>query len=154
MSTFDEINIMETFDFINMSHVLEHLFEPKRVLQKCFNMLAPGGELRLSIPNIDSLESRFFGRNWMGLDIPRHIVHFRAKVIKKLLQECGFEHVNIRPQMFASSISESLILLSPGGGQLLGTQLARILYLATIFPASLSYLLGNAGAVEIKAQKP
>ena len=108
----------------------------------------------ISVPNIDSLEARLFGRAWRGLDIPRHAVSFRPKVIERLLHECGFGKVSIRPQMLASSISESIILLLPNGRQLFGSRIARLLYLAMVLPASLSYMLGNAGAIEVTAHKP
>lgn len=150
----DDLTPDAMFDMINLGHVLEHLPEPRRALRLCFEHLASGGELRICVPNIGSLEARLFGRAWRGLDLPRHAIHFRLKVIEQLLQECGFAQVNIRPQMLASSISESLILLLPGGRQLFGSRFARVLYLALVLPASLSYLLGNVGAMEATAHKP
>ncbi|MBA4375971.1 MAG: hypothetical protein C0401_07345 [Anaerolinea sp.] len=150
----EDLQPNEMFDMINLSHVLEHLPEPHQALRLCFEHLAPGGKLRICIPNIGSLEARLFGRAWRGLDPPRHAVHFRPKVIERLLQECGFAQVSIRPQMFASFISESIILLLPNGRQLFGSRVARLLYLAMVLPASLSYMLGNADAIELTAHKP
>ena len=79
----------------------------------------------------------------------------RMTAVKQLLQDIGFEAITFRPAMLASSISESLLLALPEAirYRLLGSRFARLLYLSMIFPASISYLLGNAGAIEITAQK-
>jgi len=155
-SSFEELSPKETFDMIMMSNVLEHLPDPVSAVRKCFELLAPGGKLIIILPNIDSFEAKLFGRYWIGLDIPRHMVHFREHVILRLLKTIGFSVVKIRPAMFASSISESLIMMLPVGirYRFLHSRAARHVYLLTVFPAALSYLLGNRGLIEIVTQKP
>ena len=155
-STLADFSTQQSFDMIIMSQVLEHLPDPLESLERCFKMLSPGGKLFIGIPNFGSAESKLFGKYWMGLDIPRHMVHFSEPVIVSLLKNCGFLVVNIRPAMFASSISESLIMLLPTWirYRFLHSRAARYLYFLTIFPASLSYLLGNRGIIEIVAQRP
>jgi 2-polyprenyl-3-methyl-5-hydroxy-6-metoxy-1,4-benzoquinol methylase len=153
--TLDEFNAQETFAAISMNHVLEHVPDPMATLQRCFNLLSPGGKLYISVPNIDSWEARLFGRDWVGLDVPRHLTHFPEEVLKRLLSDIGFS-VQTRPAMFASFISESLILMLPESlrYQVFYSKLARFLYLLAIFPASVTYLIGNRGVVEFLAQKP
>lgn len=144
------------FDLIVMQHVLEHTQRPAECLRKCFDLLSPGGVLLIALPNLQSAESRFFGRHWVGLDLPRHLVHFREPVLIDLLQSCGYEIVRRRPQMFASSISESLLLLLPEGARrkVMRSAAARALYVSLVFPACISYLFGNRGAIEIHARRP
>lgn len=156
VGTLDDVAPTPTFELINMTHVLEHLGSPRRVLRQCLERLAPGGTLRLGVPNIGSIEARIFGRYWSGLDVPRHVVHFRPSVLARMLEETGFVDVEQRPAMFASSMSESLILSLPGAlrYRFLGSRWARGFYLAMIFPASLSYAVGNAGAIEVSARRP
>ena len=76
------------FDVITLSHVLEHLHDPKGVLQACHRLLKPGGQLWLETPNIDSLGHRQYGRNWRGLEPPRHLVLFnpRSLTLRALLR--------------------------------------------------------------------
>jgi SAM-dependent methyltransferase len=153
----EELDLDQTnYAFINLSHVLEHLPKPRASLARCFDLLEPGGTLRIVVPNFGGWESRVFGRCWSGLDLPRHLVHFRRSVIRGLLRDVGFEGIADRPAMFASSFSESMILALPEKWRRRGlaSRLARWLYLAVIFPASCSYALGNAGALEITARKP
>lgn len=145
----------QSFDIIVMSQVLEHLPDPIVSLRKCYELLSPGGKLFLGIPNFGSYEAKLFGKYWRGLDIPRHMVHLSEPVILRILKNCGFSIINVRPAMFASSISESLILLLPAWirYRFQHSHAARFLYYLTIFPAALSYLLGNRGIIEIIAQR-
>ena len=154
--TLGDVATTPAFDLINMTHVLEHLARPRQALRQCLERLAPGGKLRLGVPNIGSIEAKVFGRYWIGLDVPRHVVHFRPSVLARLLEETGFVDVEQRPAMLASSISESLMLALPGAlrYRLLGSRWARGIYLSMIFPASLSYAVGNAGAIEVTARRP
>ena len=156
VGTLDDVATTPAFDLINMTHVLEHLARPRQALRQCLERLAPGGTLRLGVPNIGSIEAKIFGRYWIGLDVPRHVVHFRPSVLAHLLEETGFVDVEQRPAMFASSMSESLILALPSAlrYRLLGSRWARGVYLSMIFPASLSYAVGNAGAIEVRARRP
>ena len=156
VGTLDDVAPTPAFDLINMTHVLEHLAQPRDALRQCRERLAPGGTLRLGVPNIGSLEAKIFGRYWIGLDVPRHVVHFRPSVLVRLLEEAGFVDVRQRPAMLASSLSESLLLALPAvlRYRLLGSRWARGLYLSMLLPASLSYALGNAGAIEVIARRP
>ena len=154
-STLADLSTQKCFDMIVVSQVLEHLPDPAESLQKCFKLLSSGGKLFIGIPNFGSYEAKLFGKYWIGLDIPRHMVHFSEPVVRRLLEDCGFSIVTIRPAMFASSISESLIMLLPEvvRYRFLHSRAARYLYLLTIFPAALSYFLGNRAFIEIVAQR-
>jgi len=88
----------ESFDVITMWHSLEHVHDPASVLREARNLLAPGGKVVISVPNIDSLPFRWFGRHWFGLDLPRHLTHFTPSSLLEMLQRCGLatepiEHV-------------------------------------------------------------
>src|SRR5262249_17365759 len=47
-------------------------------------------KLVISVPNIDSLPFRWFGRHWFGLELPRHLTHFTPGSLLAMLQRCGF----------------------------------------------------------------
>jgi len=155
-ATLNDLGEEEKYDLINISHVLEHLPNPYQALNKCFCLLNPKGKMRICVPNIGSAEAKAFGRYWRGLDVPRHLAHFRPDMISHIMCEIGFANINIRPQMLASSISESITLLMPKSlrYRFLNARNARLLYLSLVFPASLSYMLGNAGSIEVTANRP
>jgi SAM-dependent methyltransferase len=80
----------ECFDVITMWQSLEHVHAPREVLREAHRLLAPGGKLIVAVPNIDSLAFRWFGRNWVGLDLPRHLTHFTPWTLPLMLERTGF----------------------------------------------------------------
>lgn len=100
-----------SFDLVVLSHVVEHLHDPKAVLLKVRSWLVDDGILLLRCPNIASLESRLFGRFWFGLDVPRHLSHFSKSTLYRMLQATGFVPITTRPQLQASSLSGSILHL-------------------------------------------
>jgi SAM-dependent methyltransferase len=79
-----------SFDLITMWQTLEHVHEPLEALRDAYRLLAPGGELMVSLPNIDSLPFRIFGHAWLGLDLPRHLTHFTPPTLHAMLEHAGF----------------------------------------------------------------
>jgi SAM-dependent methyltransferase len=78
---------------ITMFHVLEHLYDPLAYIESAHALLAPHGRLILQVPNAASWQFLMLGENWIGVDVPRHLVTFRASDIEALLERCGFEVV-------------------------------------------------------------
>jgi predicted SAM-dependent methyltransferase len=79
-----------------MSHVIEHVHDPVGVLKSCFELLRPGGVLWLETPNICSFGHETFGRNWRGLEPPRHLVIFSPASMRGALEVAGFSTVEIQ----------------------------------------------------------
>jgi SAM-dependent methyltransferase len=103
------------FAAITMFHVLEHLYDPSAYIQAAWRLLKPGGKLVIQVPNASSWQFLLFGEHWNGLDIPRHLINFRATDIQHLLEENSFQLVRKKyfslrdnPAGFASSIAPSL----------------------------------------------
>lgn len=80
----------DIFDVITLSHVIEHVHDPVKLLKACHNLLKPGGQLWLQTPNIDSFGHKLFQKNWRGLESPRHLVLFNRKSLKLALRKAGF----------------------------------------------------------------
>jgi len=155
LGTLETAALQGPYDRIVMKHVLEHVTNPVECFERCRDLLAPSGVLCIAVPNIDSVEAAVFARFWMGLDVPRHLLHFRERVLVRFLERFGFEIEHVRPQLMPSTLSESLLLLLPEHlrRRVLGSWLAHALYLLLIFPAAVSYSLGNRPALEVRARK-
>jgi SAM-dependent methyltransferase len=80
-----------SFAGITMSHVLEHLSDPRAYVEAARNLLQPDGRLVIFVPNAASLQFAVLGRRWNGLDVPRHLVDYRDRDVERLLESCGFE---------------------------------------------------------------
>lgn len=80
----------ESFDVVTLWQVLEHLDKPGNYLAEINRILKRDGVLVISIPNIDSFQSRFSGNKWFHLDLPRHQCHFTPRTISKLMNDSKF----------------------------------------------------------------
>ena len=78
------------FDAVTLSHVIEHLHDPAEDLRIVHRLLRPGGLLWIATPNLEALGLRRFGRDWLGLDPPRHLVLFTRASLEELLRGSGF----------------------------------------------------------------
>ena len=54
----------KVFDNISLFHVLEHVHDPKRLLQKCHSLLSDGGTIAVAVPN-EVTSFRAVVRTWM-----------------------------------------------------------------------------------------
>lgn len=90
-------NEREAFEGITMNHVIEHVHYPRAVLQACHRLLKPCGWLWIETPNLEGQGHARYRENWVGLDIPRHLVVFTYRSLMRLLQEVGFARVEQLP---------------------------------------------------------
>jgi len=77
------------FDVITCFDVLEHMYQPLRVMTKVREWLKPNGIFYVQVPNIDSAEARLFRSYWHGLEMPRHLFHFNPKSLATLADGAG-----------------------------------------------------------------
>jgi SAM-dependent methyltransferase len=85
----------ESFDVITCFDVLEHLYEPRRVMARVGEWLKPGGMFYVLVPNVDSAEARVFGSYWHGLELPRHLFHYSPASLKFLAESAGLRQVSL-----------------------------------------------------------
>jgi 2-polyprenyl-3-methyl-5-hydroxy-6-metoxy-1,4-benzoquinol methylase len=83
-----------SFDLITLWNVLEHLDNPVADIRRMASLLKKGGWLVFSIPNMESLDAKLFGRYWIGWDLPRHLYFFPQNQLKQILQEAGLRLVD------------------------------------------------------------
>lgn len=93
-SPLTKLNLLpNSFDLITLFQVLEHLPDPKKHLELCYQLLKKDGLLIIDVQNYSSPEAKIFGPNWYGLDIPRHLSQFRKSDLLSLIQQYGFAKV-------------------------------------------------------------
>lgn len=96
-----------SFDVITMWQSLEHVHAPREVLREAHRLLVPGGQLLVAVPNIDSLPYRWFGSDWIGLDLPRHLTHFTPLTLGLMLERTGFRVGSIQMARHANWLRRS-----------------------------------------------
>lgn len=91
-----DINVLdssERYDFITLSHIVEHVYDPVELLRNCYGLLNHGGVLWLETPNIESKGYAYYKSNWRGLEPPRHIILFNMKSLNEMLLAAGFQMI-------------------------------------------------------------
>lgn len=83
----------DCFDAITVSHVIEHVYDPKELMANCYRLLKPGGYFWIETPNINSYGHSEFKGDWRGLEPPRHLQLVSWELLQVLLDEAGFNHV-------------------------------------------------------------
>jgi SAM-dependent methyltransferase len=85
----------ESFDVITCFDVLEHLYEPRRIMDRVGEWLKPGGIFYVLVPNVNSAEARVFGSYWHGLELPRHLFHYTPASLKFLAKSAGMQEASL-----------------------------------------------------------
>lgn len=103
-------NESDCFDVITLSHVIEHVHAPQEVMRRVHRLLKPGGIVYIETPNIESSGAKLFGKNWRGLETPRHLVLFNVDSLQTLLVQTGFtlitmkRRTDVTPGMYLNSL--------------------------------------------------
>lgn len=106
---FEDCTLQEDhYDVILLDNVLEHLPEPFEVIERCRDLLTPGGALVVEVPNVDSIGFHVFGRYWNDLDVPRHLYHFSPSVLRRESEYRGFQFDEITHTSHPISLRYSL----------------------------------------------
>jgi len=91
--------VANSFEVILASEVIEHLAEAEKFLAECYRVLAPGGCLILTTPNLWDLRrpwDKLRGKVWSGYQDPTHINLMTPTRLAKLVSGAGFGQVKWR----------------------------------------------------------
>jgi SAM-dependent methyltransferase len=81
----------QSFDFVVLNHVLEHVLDPLEVLQRLAGSLRDGGVLFVSTPRLDTLPQHRDLK--YCLSGHRHVVSFSERCLRGLLARAGFDTI-------------------------------------------------------------
>ena len=90
----------DQYDVISMWHVLEHVHRLDAYLEKIHQLLKDDGLFLIAVPNYQSLDADHYQDFWAAYDVPRHLYHFSAKAMGRLLGNHDFQIEAIRTMPF------------------------------------------------------
>jgi 2-polyprenyl-3-methyl-5-hydroxy-6-metoxy-1,4-benzoquinol methylase len=130
------------YDAVTLSHVIEHLPDPRAALADVRALLRPGGRVWIATPNLEARGHRRFGPDWVHLDPPRHLVLFRGRSLRAMLEEAGLRDVEVRAAV-PGAVRAARISHAVAGG-VVPAQDARRAPLAVLARAAADELAGQA----------
>lgn len=102
----EEIDLpAHAYDAVVMNHVLEHVENPLRTLARVRELLAPGGLVRVEVPNLGSLSSRFKNfqsrwhlkrKPWKHYSTNHHFWFFTPRTLASTAERAGLRVVEVR----------------------------------------------------------
>ena len=80
------------YSAIGLFDVLEHLLDPKKIMKSIFNLLNPGGNIYIYVPNWNSASMDLLGIDGSHFVWPsHHLTYFNPITLKSFVECCGFE---------------------------------------------------------------
>ena len=149
----------ESFDLLTMNHVLEHVPDPKAVVEKSLSLLRPAGWLMGELPCAQCAERLVFGKYWQGYHLPRHITWFTPATLSAFLKKTGFRAVSIslqpQPSSWQISLRNRLFGKNPRGRTSTLLSGHNTMMQILTLPVSLAlFAAGMAPILRFAAQKP
>jgi 2-polyprenyl-3-methyl-5-hydroxy-6-metoxy-1,4-benzoquinol methylase len=100
----------QMLDVITLWHVLEHLYQPKIVLQQLLKIIKPTGIIIIALPNYQAHDAQHYQQHWAAYDTPRHLSHFTKKTITFIAKQCDAKLIDTIPlkldALYVSILSE------------------------------------------------
>lgn len=119
----------QAYDVVTSWHVIEHVSDPRRVLEECRRLLRPGGWLFLATPN---LHDRFFQAAYLAARGRRpplfepdgrepHLFFFGPDSLRRLAAEAGLQVIRVGFDQGAAAVWSKRLI----------EEVARLWFLAT-----------------------
>lgn len=86
--------VVGSYDMITMIETIEHLIDPFKALENCYNAINYGGILLVQTTNMDSLVRWYEGSNSRYF-LPGHLFYFSKKTLTAMLEKVGFKVIQI-----------------------------------------------------------
>jgi SAM-dependent methyltransferase len=84
------------FDVVTAAELLEHLVDPRPLLQEVARILRPGGLFWTTTPHARGLSGRVLGLKWRCVWPPEHLQLFSIRGLTKLLRDAGFRQLRMK----------------------------------------------------------
>jgi SAM-dependent methyltransferase len=128
------------------THVIEHVPDPGQLIASIHRKLVTGGRMVLVTPNGKSLGCRVMGRDWRGLETPRHLTIQTPGSLIRHAQNAGFRKIRLfGTPLGGGTLQQSLQIRQ---GRRVGNR-GRVAQFSWAMLATLVFMLKNRASDEI-----
>jgi len=86
---------IKNIDIIVINHVLEHMDNPKKIIELCATTLRDAGVLVIGVPNFDSFMRVLKRGRWQSLIPEQHRWQFSLRTLDQLVVSYGFRRIAV-----------------------------------------------------------
>lgn len=154
--TEEELAAMGPFSTITLNHVIEHLSDPSRDIERLATMLRPGGRIVMRTPNARSVLCRAFGDRWRGWETPRHFHIFTPQAFRHLVARSNavsLVRLSTSQAMYLGIFHESLSGWGSSGAGKVLRHLVALASLAVLLVAARVARVGEELVVVLERQR-
>lgn len=149
----------DSFDLVNMNHVIEHLPDLKETVAEVFRVLKPGGVFITENPDFGGTTRAAFKDAWWGYHLPRHLTHFTSKTLRAFLEKQRFDVLRIepcfRPSLLAWSVQNWIKLKGWPDVLVKALGMSNLAFVAAMFPVEfMNSRRGKTDVIKAIARKP
>ncbi len=80
----------ESFGLVTINEALEHMIDPLKTIEKAVGLLKPGGVFVYSVPSIEFIGYKAFGRLWHMIH-SAHLQYFSKKAVQSIAKRYGLK---------------------------------------------------------------
>ena len=91
------VKLPQEFDLVILSHVLEHVVEPARFLERIAPLLADHGMVYVEVPSLENVAAGGYDYDLLNYLQNAHTTHFHEKSLYNTAHLAGFEVVRFDP---------------------------------------------------------
>jgi len=106
------------FDFVHLSHVIEHVASPTDLLHRVRELLRPGATAYIETPNLASFGFRVWREQWFPIEAPRHLWLFTGSSLGRAAAAAGLRVDRLQTHRYADFAWEATYRFEDRTGQL------------------------------------
>ena len=103
-----------SFDVVTLWDVLEHVPDPRSLMERATSLLKPGGYLFVNVPDLDSLPTRLLRARWPLL-LPEHLIYFSRDSLRLCGESAGLSLIRFGRRLASFSVGYLLRRLAQHG---------------------------------------
>lgn len=93
------------FDMVTMVLTIEHIPNPRGMLEALHRLMKPGAILIVTTHDIGGLWPRIVKGRWRHLNVPEHLYFFSKNTLKRLLENTGFKTFRVTETATVASVT-------------------------------------------------
>ena len=97
----------ESVDLATMLLTIEHLPDPKGVLEAVHRLLRPGGVLIVATHDVEGVWPKLVGGRWRHFNVPEHTYYFSRQTLTRMASDAGLETFKVAETPTLAAVTDS-----------------------------------------------